>query len=369
MLALADAGHDITWVPLARTADSSYRRVGVEAAEHPDPRRLAEPGRDPDTVVAHTTPEYFPGLRARHPGALVVGHTVWDTDRLPRHWAPLLEVPDLIVVPCRWNAGVIRAGGVTTPVAVVPHAVTRVARRRAPAWDRVPPDRFVFYTIATWTARKAVWSTLRAYLRAFTSAYPVLLVVKTSPFYHTHTGPIGPGGSLGTGTVPLAVARLLREFPDPAEVRVVTRDLTAFELAALHTRGDCFVSLCRSEGWGIPAFDAAAYGNPVVITGYGGQLDYLEPGLSFLVDHELVAVRDPAGYPSFTPDQRWAEPSVESGAALLRRVFEDREGARALARRQAGTIRHRYRAASIAAAFAGAVAAARGAAPTTRVGV
>ena len=98
-------------------------------------------------------------------------------------------------------------------------------------------------------------------------------------------------------------------------------------MQALHTRGDCFVSLCRSEGWGIPAFDAAAYGNPVVITGYGGQLDYLDPESAELVEYELVGVDDPLGFPSFSPDQLWAEPSVAHAAERLRWVFEHREEA------------------------------------------
>ena len=42
----------------------------------------------------------------------------------------------------------------------------------------------------------------------------------------------------------------------------------------------------RGGGWG--AFEAARLGKPVIMTGYGGQLDYLDAELSHLVDYTLV---------------------------------------------------------------------------------
>ena len=63
------------------------------------------------------------------------------------------------------------------------------------------------------------------------------------------------------------------------------------------TRSSC----ARGEGWGLGGFDAAAHGNPVVTTGFGGQLDYLADS-PHLVHFELVAVQDPVGFPSYAPN-------------------------------------------------------------------
>jgi hypothetical protein len=356
MLALAERGVPLRWIPMAHQGGGLWyeplrvRSVGDTELD----RLLAGPARC-DTAVAHLTPEYFPYVRAAYPRARIVGHTVWETDRLPRHWPELLEVPGLLVVPCRWNADTIRAAGVSTPVAVVPHVAPRVERAASPTWAAIPEDVFVFYTIATWTARKALWNTVRAYLTAFSRDDPVLLVVKTTHEDRTLTG-VHPRTPVDRGTTAWALARLLGEFPRAASVLLVTRELADVEIAALHTRGDCFVSLCRSEGWGLPAFDAAAWGNPVVITGFGGQLDYLDRTTSLLVDYELVPVDDPVGLPSFTPDQRWAEPSVAHGAALLRRVFEQPDPAREAARAGAARIGERYAPARVGEQFMTALA-------------
>jgi glycosyltransferase involved in cell wall biosynthesis len=145
---------------------------------------------------------------------------------------------------------------------------------------------------------------------------------------------------------------------DPPAVRLVARELGDNDICALHRRGNCFVSLCRSEGWGLGAFDAAAHGKPVVTTGYGGQLDYLA-GSPYLVDYDLVPVHDPAGFPSYSPAQRWAEPDVDHGARLLREVMSNRREAETVAGSMGGQIRWRYRPTAIATAFRDAVDAHR----------
>ncbi len=275
----------------------------------------AAPIAPADTVVAHLMPEYYPRLRAAAPGARFIAHTVWETDRLPAHWPELLEQADRIVVPCRWNVEVFGAA-VSTPVDLVPHVAIDVVRTTSDTWAGIGPETFVCYSIASWTGRKSPWFTVAAFIEAFQRRDDVVLVLVTSKWDETS----------GRSTV-AAMASLLAGNPDPPRVVLVNRELDDHEMAALHTRADCFVSLCRSEGWGLGAFDAGAYGNEVIITGFGGQLDYLDGEVAALVDHRLVAVANP-GPGSYTSDQTWAEPSVSHGAALLRDAYERRDTTR-----------------------------------------
>jgi glycosyltransferase involved in cell wall biosynthesis len=99
-----------------------------------------------------------------------------------------------------------------------------------------------------------------------------------------------------------------------------------------------YISLCRSEGWGLGAFNAAALGKPVIMTGFGGQLDYLLPEYAYLVDYTLVPVEDSNGRPSYCKDQRWAEPSLSHASILMRHVFENREAAKERGQRLASYI-------------------------------
>lgn len=307
-------------------------------------------------LVAHLVPEYLPAIRAANPGAFIVAHTVWDTDRIPAHWVGCLEEADLIVVPSYFSAEAMRRSPLRVPVAVVPHVAPPPVPLQVEPLSDVDDETVVFYTIAEWNERKAVARTIEAYLRAFDRDNRVLLIVKTSPREHPTQEAVGWSAAAGEGTTAWTVARILAAHPDHPAVRLITRVLAPHEILSLHHRGDCFVSLARCEGWGLGAFDAAAYGNPVVTTGFGGQLDYLA-GSPYLVNFELTRVDHPAGMPSYTPDQRWAEPDVDHAAALLREIASDR------ARPITGDIGSRYRPAVVAAAFIAAVAAAGGSGP------
>jgi glycosyltransferase involved in cell wall biosynthesis len=195
--------------------------------------------------------------------------------------------------------------------------------QRQDLWG-IPPGDFVFYTINAWTERKALWLTIRSFLNAFRSHDPVTLVVKTSQEDFTRPWLLGRRFS----STRLAVRRILREYRDPAAVVLIDRVVPESEILALHARVDCFLSLSRCEGWGLGAFDAAAYGTPVIITDYGGQLDYLQPGALGLVRGTLIPVHDTVGYPSYAPDQRWAEPSLQHACALMRALVADPRRAR-----------------------------------------
>ena len=349
--ALLGAGTPLHWVPMLPSGGWGSR-LGYAPAP---PFELPRPGNG-QVVVAHLVPEYYPRVRAEVPDAFLVGHTAWETDRLPAHWARCLDATDLVVVPSTFSARAVARSGTTAPVAVVPHALRPHHPARTSSWRDVPADVTVFYTVAEWNERKAPFLAVQAYLRAFTGRDRVLLVVKTSHLDHT-AAPPATSRPVAPGTTAWALARLLAGHRDPPAVTLVTRTLHDDELDALHGRGDCFVSLCRGEGWGIGAFDAAAGGTPVVTTAFGGHLDYLA-GTPWLVDADLVPVDHPMAA-SYTPDQRWAAPSVDHAADLLRQVAADREGARDAVAGRAADIRRRFGPQAVAAALHGAVAAAQ----------
>ena len=232
----------------------------------------------------------------------------------------------------------MRRASIAPPIEVVPHVAPHLPALARPDWPPVAEDTFLFYTIAEWTERKSVEKTVEAYLRAFSPRDRVLLIIKSTPADRRQHG--AAGGPAQEGTSSWALARVLARHRDPPPVRLITRDLADAEIAALHRRGDCFVSLARSEGFGLGSFDAAAHGNPVVITGFGGQLDYLSDS-PYLVGFGLVSVHDPINFPSASPEQRWAEPDIDHGAALMREVFERPERARELCVPLASEIRRR----------------------------
>jgi glycosyltransferase involved in cell wall biosynthesis len=352
--ALVAAGVEVGWdlvVPdgrsrwrLARTRRRARRAASLDVIEGVDRAALDRAiGRAvaADLEVVHVVPELWGKLRSR--AGAVVGNTVWETDRLPRHWPALLNAVDGVIVPTSLNRDVFRHSGVTVPLSVVPHIAApppppvgsdevETFRRR----HRIAEGHRIVYMIEAWTARKAPWRAIRAFVRAFDGDDGVTMVVK---------GPVSGQGS-AVDQKPTSVAGQIEAIrstaASPPPVVLITGDVSDREIQVLHAVGDCYLSLSHGEGWGLSVFEAAASGNPVVTTGWGGTLEYLGEGWPFLVDFDLVNVVDVAGASSFSPDQRWASADVDHARELLRRVLADPEAAARRCAEVVGDLRARF---------------------------
>lgn len=347
--ALRAAGVRIAWEPLLPGGGLGlgYAPARAKEAGPEDLRALRNEAAACDVAILHLVPEYYPHFIARERGRgtrAVVGHTVWETDRLPAHWPALINLLDAVIVPTEWNRQVFRDSGVVIPILVVPHlprparAVT--AEDRAHLRQRLPPlaGRRVFYTISTWLERKSIGPLVAAFAEAFDEKGKVALVIKTTPHdlervrrdpgHEGEAVPVRPQFEAMIGRAVLRHGRL------PPPICLVTDDLPDGEIEALHELGDCYVSLCRAEGWGLGAFEAACAGRPVIVTGWGGPLAFLRAEDAYLVDWARVPVQPGEANASYTPDQHWAEPDHAGAVAALRAVVADpaeaaRRGARA----------------------------------------
>lgn len=328
---LLQAGVPLTWEPWIMASAGYQPAVDADQARE----RLPSMGGledlwaafqvpvDYDTVLVHMTPEYWP--RVREPGKRMVGYTVWETDRLPLHWPPLLQGYDLILTPSAFSRDVF-APHSPAPVVVLPHLPRSVwpdhdagslaaFRRRF----GVGEDDFLFYTINTWILRKAMWLTLQAFLLAFSEDDRAVLLVKTS----SH----GEAEGQGWGPTRRLFDRIMANYPDAPRVVFVPDELGDDDIGLLHLAGDAFLSLTRSEGFGMGAFDAAAAGAPVVMTGWSGQLDFLPPESACLVDYELRRIRRQLG--NHAPqEQHWAHADLDHAMEWLRHLYENPGAAR-----------------------------------------
>jgi glycosyltransferase involved in cell wall biosynthesis len=348
--AVRDAGVEVEMVGI----DESHRGSASKWVAHSrdDPARAAKASPSAPTVM-HLVPEHLIHVKPASGGPLIV-HTVWETDRIPARWPPVLRYSDGLIVPTQWNRETFAACGVGVPIEVVPHVVCSPS----PAVDTeqlgIPDDLVVFYAISRWDERKLPSAAVRAFCEAFTADDPVLLAIKTGRLAEMPP-PDGWRGSAVALTTAWRVASVLREYPHPPRIKLWVDEWDDSRIEALHSRGDCYVSLCRGEGWGIGSFDACAHGNPVIATGWSGHLAYLE-GSPWLVDHDLVPVLSSAPA-SYAPDQHWAEPRLDHAAQLMRAIAADPASARAGAQPLREAVARDYAAPVVAERFLAALGA------------
>ncbi len=84
---------------------------------------------------------------------------------------------------------------------------------------------------------------------------------------------------------------------------------------------DCYVSLHRSEGFGLTMAEAMLLEKPVIATRYSGNLAFMTDANSFLCDYKLRRIGK--GSEPYPPDARWAEPDIAHAAKLMRFVHDN----------------------------------------------
>jgi glycosyltransferase involved in cell wall biosynthesis len=130
---------------------------------------------------------------------------------------------------------------------------------------------------------------------------------------------------------PIEHERLLAAVADRPDVVAVDAYLSPGERGSLLAGAGCYVSLHRSEGFGLGMAEAMALGRPVIATAYSGNLQFMDESSALLVPAGRTAVGEHA--PPYDPAESWADPDLDAAAAAMRAVVEDPAAAAARAER------------------------------------
>jgi len=111
-------------------------------------------------------------------------------------------------------------------------------------------------------------------------------------------------------------------------IRIVTDNLASSEINGIIRDSNAYLSLHRSEGFGLTVAEAIMHRTPVISTGWSGTADFCDPDNTWLVEPSLVPVVD--SHPEFADlkDAVWADPSPVAAAAHLKSIYSDSDGAR-----------------------------------------
>lgn len=129
---------------------------------------------------------------------------------------------------------------------------------------------------------------------------------------------------------------------------LIETDMKPGEIAALIKHSDVYLSLHRSEGFGLGLAEAMYFGRPVIATGNSGNMDFMNARNSCLVGYRSMVVHrnemmdNPTAILLYEPGNLWVDPDVHEAARLMRWLFEHPEERERLGARGAADIRHGY---------------------------
>src|SRR5438093_5004776 len=247
-----------------------------------------------------------------------VVYPMWELSKYPKEWAKQLNRFDEIWAPSKFTHASI-AAAVTKPVVYMPLAgqinlKTFLGRRHF----QIPESSFTFlffFDLTSYIERKNPFAVFEAFDRvcSLRPGSDLCLVIK-----------------LKGGEMKAEHEDIFSDYGARLKGRLVIIDkvLTDNEIKNLVRCCDCFVSLHRSEGFGLGLITAMFLGKPVVATAYSANLDFMNESNSCLVRYELRPV-PPGAYP-FGEGQVWAEPDVDHAVDHMLRLASDRDYARSL---------------------------------------
>ena len=240
-------------------------------------------------------------------GRYTIGVWAWELEELPDRWPEAFALTDEIWTNSEYSR---RAVATLTdrpvyafPPPIVTPPVTLALDRR----DLGLPEGFLFlfcFDFLSVTQRKNPQGLVQAFSDAFAPGEGPFLVIKAINGAHRTSD----------------LASLRRMAGSRRDILILDGYLAYDRHAALMNSCDCYVSLHRSEGFGLTMAEAMALGKPVIATGYSGNLDFMDTETAYLVAWTEATVPDGC-YP-YPSGARWAEPDIHAAARALRHIYE-----------------------------------------------
>jgi len=334
MVRAADAaGIPAALVPLRlhcknRLGDQTYAARLQDANPHPVNIVHLDPPASPDLDHHHGKP-----FRA---GKYNIAYWAWELPEFPDAWLPHFAFFDEVWCPSEFVRIAIAAKS-PVPVVTMPHAIAVTP----PTGDGrarfgLQASKFLFltvYDLNSYSERKNPQATIEAFRQSGLSDRGAGLVVKVQ-------------NATGNERDFAALQAALRDLPG---AQLIAETLTRADLTLLESACDCFVSLHRSEGFGLAVAECMALGKPVIATNWSATAEFVNATNGCPVNYTLTTLAESHG--PYSKGQTWAEPDSAHAASWMQRLVGDPALGAALGRAAQATISERFSPAAIGARY------------------
>jgi len=295
------------------------RQISASPKDPPREMKYRSLVKSDKSIVVMSPEPYFANWVDRAGVYVPMGHSTkavwyWELEEVPLHWRELASVAHEIWAPTSFIQHAL-ARVVAVPVVSMLPAVTLS--------EFTPLDRnhfglarvgffFLFiFDLASIMERKNPLGLIRAFKMAFPNQEDAWLVLKITR----------------AEKYPEDMNRIRAEADDP-RIILIQEDMPREKLLALMNLCDVYVSLHRSEGFGLTMAEAMLLGKPVIATAYSGNMDFMDEKTALLVPYKRVELdRD---YPPYRRGNHWAQPDEGAAATFMRRLWQNPDEARAL---------------------------------------
>jgi glycosyltransferase involved in cell wall biosynthesis len=269
-----------------------------------------------NTNLIHINPPQLPFLwniykKSELTGRYNIGVWYWELPDLPQDWCSAFGIVDEVWAATQF---IFDSVSVKSPVPVVkiPPCIHPIYDQRLNRSDfKLPADQFIFmcaYDVLSIQARKNPLGAVNAFKQAFQkNDSSVGLVIKVN----------------NAAENPQEIKKLHALVDGFPNCYIIEDIFDKLKFNSLLNTIDAYISLHRSEGFGLIPAEAMSFGKPVVMTRWSGNLDFMTPINSCGVDYRLIPVNETSG--PYLPGQFWADPDVDHASFLMQRLVSDKK--------------------------------------------
>lgn len=298
--------------------------------------------RIPDVTIAIMQPQFW-RLALADNCKHFIGFCVWEGDMIPYYWLEYLidRSVDQIWVPSQHTKDAIiksleesytdfltdefNDAYLINKIKIVPHGVdlsifnSQSDNRKGNSIGEnsvldtgnagSSPVPFVFMCAKGWRGtdwdRGGVQYTIKAFAEEFKKDENVELIVKLNPSY---INPEILTESLNNLKLP----------EDSGDIKLNVDNIPYKELSKFYSQADVHISTTRAEAFNLPCIETMACGIPNIVTGYGGQMDFINSDNGWFIDYKLEEVKEDIQY----EEVKWATPKLDDIKKKMRWCFE-----------------------------------------------
>lgn len=240
-----------------------------------------------------------------------IGFWAWELEEIPSEWVKGARYMNAILTPSDFTTNVIRKY-TDRPVETVLHPVM-VDRTQIDMAMReklgIGPDTLVFSTIFSFGSameRKNPQAVISAFQKAFMPEDDAVLILKSNS---------------ATLEQKAEIERLCGSYKN---IRLCDGFWPREETQGLVACSDLYISLHRSEGFGLTIAEAMLMDVPVMVTNWSGNTDFCCADNAFLIDYKPVPVE--SSHPEFKGlrNLTWADADTGQAARVLKEIKADR---------------------------------------------
>ncbi len=268
--------------------------------------------------------------KAFRAGKYNVGYWAWELPEFPDAWVPYFDFMDEIWCPSEFVRAAI-ADKSPLPVVTMPHAISlrRPIESTAQLRQRLhlPADKFLFlflYDLHSYSERKNPRAVIDAFRASGLATRNAALVIKVH----------------GTAGNEADLAALQAAVADLRGTLLLTDSFSRADITALQAACDCFVSLHRSEGFGLAVAECMYLGKPVISTDWSATAEFLNETNGCPVRAPLITLERTHG--PYAKGQTWANPDVEHAADWMKKLHASPELAARLGAAAQKTIEQQF---------------------------